>query len=157
MACVSIVVFSWLWLQWTHEAGHVIAGLLTGAELERVVLDPRTFSRTDFGANPHPHIVVWGGPVLGCVIGAGLPLLVSCRAVRWRAGLLGVAGLVLIGNGLYIGLGAFFPVGDAEVMRDLGSPAWVLCVFGLAACLPGRYILRKALAPKVGGHHGAPR
>jgi len=153
MIGVAIVAFSWLWLQWTHEAGHVIAGLVTGGEIERVVLDPRTFSRTDFASNPSPLITVWGGPVIGCLLGAGLPHLVSCRLRDRRAIGMLIAAAVLLGNGAYIGLGAVFPVGDAEVMRDAGTPAWALAVFGVACVLPARMLAARSITSIRASEH----
>jgi len=51
-----------------HEFGHVIGALTSGGVVERVVLYPLTISRTDVSPNPNPSIVVWLGPILGCVI-----------------------------------------------------------------------------------------
>jgi hypothetical protein len=138
----AVLVFAWLWLQWTHEAGHVLSGMFVGAKLERVVLDPFAFSRTDLSANPNPLLTCWAGPVLGCLIGAGLPWLISAGTRGWRYTLRVIACFVLVGNGAYIGLGAITPVGDAEVLRDLGTPWWVLAAFGLVSFAPAAVLYR---------------
>src|SRR4051794_27203810 len=64
----SILLASWLGMQAVHELGHVVGAWLTGGRVARVVLHPLTISRTDFDKNPHPLIVVWAGPILGCVL-----------------------------------------------------------------------------------------
>lgn len=144
MTLVSVVVtlaFSWLYMQWTHELGHILAGLASGAAIDRVILDPRTFSMTQFHSTPHPLIAAWGGPVLGVIIGAGIPLLLTRVLPGFRFSLRIIAAFVLLANGLYIGLGAAYPVGDAQSLIMFGSPRWLLAVFGVACMLPARQIL----------------
>ncbi|MFK7882817.1 MAG: hypothetical protein AB8F26_01370 [Phycisphaerales bacterium] len=143
----AVLAFSWLWLQWTHEAGHVLAGLATNADLDRVVLDPRTFSRTDFIITPRPLITVWSGPIIGCLLGAGIPLIMTTRSPGWQSIGASIAAVVLLGNGAYIGLGAFMPVGDAEVMRDAGTPSWILASFGIVCAVLGRICAKDGIRP----------
>lgn len=148
MAAV-LLIFSWLYMQWTHELGHILAGLASGAKIDRVILDPRTFSMTQFHSTPHPLIAAWGGPVLGSIIGAGIPLLL----IRWMHGfqfsLHIVAAFVLLANGLYIGLGAVYPVGDAQSLIMFGSPRWLLALFGIVCVVAARLILRPILDARV--------
>ncbi len=47
------------------------------------------------------------------------------------------AGLCCVANGAYIGAAIVFPVGDAEVMLQEGSPRWLLALFGAASCCVG--------------------
>jgi hypothetical protein len=54
----STIWGSWLGMQALHELGHVLGAWVTGGVVSRVVLDPRTFSRTDLAANPHPLAAV---------------------------------------------------------------------------------------------------
>ncbi|MCA9274544.1 MAG: hypothetical protein KDA29_00805 [Phycisphaerales bacterium] len=129
-------------MQWTHELGHIIAGLASGATIERVILDPRTFSMTQFRSTPHPLIAAWGGPLLGVIIGAGIPLLLSRVLPGFRFSLRIIAAFVLLANGLYIGLGAAYPVGDAQSLIMFGSPRWLLAVFGIASMVAARRTLR---------------
>ena len=138
---LTVLLFSWLYMQWTHELGHILTGVATGAEIDRVILNPFRFSMTQFASNPHPHHTTWGGPILGVLIGAGLPILLSIRLKSARASLLVVAAFVLAANGLYIGLGAFHPIADASDLVRHGSPRWVLGVFGLVCCVGARVII----------------
>ncbi len=140
----TFLAFSWLAMQAVHELGHVLAAWVTGAEVTRVALDPLIISRTDLGHNPHPAVVVWAGPVLGCL----LPLLAFLTATACRAP--GVylfrffAGFCLIANGAYIAVGpAVGPADgavDSGVMMRHGSPRWVLIVFGLLTTALGLYL-----------------
>lgn len=64
----STLLGSWLGMQAVHEFGHVVGAWLTGGQVDRVVLHPLTISRTDLARNPHPLLVVWAGPVFGCLL-----------------------------------------------------------------------------------------
>lgn len=137
---LTLLAYSWLHFEWTHETGHVVGALATGGRVQRVVLHPLVFSRTDVSPNPAPLVEVWAGPVLGCCLGALASVWVRglsrVGAVGWRA----VAGFALLANGSYIGLGAAWPAGDAEVMRQLGTPVWAMASFGIAACVIGAWL-----------------
>jgi sterol desaturase/sphingolipid hydroxylase (fatty acid hydroxylase superfamily) len=138
---VTFLGFCWLAMQVVHEIGHVLVARLTGGEVTKVALHPLIISRTDLGKNPHPLAVVWGGPVVGCL----LPLLVFGLAAACRSPGLYLfrffAGFCLVANGYYIGLGWLLANGaDPGVMREHGSPAWVLVVFGLLAVPLGMYL-----------------
>ncbi len=141
VSLIIVLLFSWLYMQWTHELGHILTGIATGAEIERVILNPFLFSMTQFASNPRPHLTTWGGPILGVLIGAGLPILLSIRLKSARACLLIVAAFVMIVNGLYIGLGAFHPIADASDLVQHGSPRWTLGVFGLVSVIGARVFL----------------
>ncbi len=96
------------------------------------------FSRTDVRINPHPHSVeVWAGPLYGWLLPYGV--LMGIRIARRKpSGLLRFfAGFCGVANGAYIGAGVFIPVGDAAVMRRLGTPVWVLALFGIVALCTG--------------------
>ncbi|MHC4997345.1 MAG: hypothetical protein ACYTGQ_20140 [Planctomycetota bacterium] len=45
------------------------------------------------------------------------------------------AGMCLIANGAYIGVGAFNRVGDTAAMLGFGSPRWAPVLFG-CVCIP---------------------
>ncbi len=145
MLMLTVLAFSWLYMQWTHELGHIIAGVATGAEVNRVILNPFRFSMTQFASNPRPHLTSWGGPILGVLIGAGLPVLLSIRCASARASLLIVAAFVLVANGLYIGLGALRPIADASDLLRHGTPRWVLVMFGLVCVIVARVLVIPAI------------
>jgi hypothetical protein len=132
LAVLSCAV-SWLVMQIVHEFGHVMHALVSGATVTKVVLSPLSISRTDVSPNPYPLFVVWGGPLWGCL----LPLMFCwlVHRIRWRHRHLVrfFAGFCLIANGAYLGMGVINPVGDAEVLLNLGTPRWLLGLFGLTA------------------------
>lgn len=136
----STLLGSWLAMQAVHEAGHVLAALSTGGRIERVVLHPLVISRTDLAENPRPLVTVWAGPI----VGIALPLLAwfAGRAMRWSGAFLlrFFAGFCLVANGLYIGVGSFWSIGDAGEMLRHGSPAWTLWLFGAAAASIGVWL-----------------
>lgn len=136
----SLVALCWLLMQAVHEAGHVVGALATGGAVERVVLHPLAISRTDVATNPRPGIVVWAGPLLGCVF----PLLTSWvaphRFVVLRKAIQFFAGFCLVANGAYVAIGSFDGVGDAGVMLETGSPLWALLAFGAAAMPAGFWL-----------------
>jgi len=138
---VTFLCFSWLAMQVVHEMGHVLIAWLTGGEVVKVALHPLIVSRTDLGVNPHPLAVVWGGPLLVSL----LPLLLF--AIAWMCSFRALylfrffAGFCLIANGIYIGTGWAMAEGaDPAVMRENGSPVWVLVVFGILTAPFGLYL-----------------
>lgn len=134
---VGIVGFSWLAMQAVHELGHVLGAWLTGGEVTHVALHPLAFSRTDVAPNPHPAIVVWSGPLVGCI----LPAAVYLAARFLRAPGLHLprffAGFCLIANGIYIGVDSFVKGADGGEMIRNGSPQWLLLLFAFAAIPSG--------------------
>jgi hypothetical protein len=137
---VSAVLSSWLGMQAVHESGHIMAAWLTGGRVDRVVLHPLTISRTDLADNPRPLLVVWAGPLVGCL----LPLLVWIGAAflrqPWTYLPRFFAGFCLIANGAYIAVGAFDRIGDAGEMLRHGSPLWSLLAFGVATIPSGLWL-----------------
>lgn len=117
-------------MQQVHELGHCLGAWATGGKVERVVLAPWTISRTDVNPNPQPLVVVWAGPVGGVV----LPLVIWGVATLlnwwWSFVVRFFAGFCLIANGLYIGVGSFWEIGDTGEMLRHGSPLWMLWAFG---------------------------
>jgi hypothetical protein len=113
-----------------HELGHVLAAGATGGAVERIVLVPWAFSRTDLSRNPHPGVVAWAGPL----VGGFLPLLAwsVCARLGRRAADLSAffAGFCLIANGAYLAVGLVLPVGDAEDLLRMGVPPWALALAG---------------------------
>jgi len=140
----SLVWISWLGMMLVHESGHALAAVCTGGHVQRLVWHPLVLSRTDVQPNPSPLIVVWGGPIIGSVV----PLLFVCAAIacRWRIAYMFVffAGFCALANGVYIGACFVAPVGDAHEMLRLGSPRWLLVVFGLITTVLGVRFLDRA-------------
>lgn len=137
---VSTLYLSWLLFMIVHELGHVLGALVTGAEIERVILGPLSISETVLGENPHPLVVVWAGPIVGALLPLalwGLLQLLKCsRAYLARF----LAAFCLVANGAYIGADAFYQNGDGWVMAFFGTPVWVMVLFGAATFAPGFWL-----------------
>ncbi len=149
----TFLPWCWLAMQILHELGHILAAWLTGGRVLRVVLHPLAISRTDVDPNPHPLLVVWGGPCLGillpCVVWLALRGLQS-QYLKSAAGLSQfLLGFCLLANGLYLGIGAFDGVGDAGDLLRLGANAWLLWLFGII-CVPLGLVAWHGLGPTFG-------
>ena len=126
-----------------HEFGHVVGAWVSGGQVEKVVLYPFTISRTDVSPNPYPLVVVWLGPVVGCV-GPLLLWWLTPQQVPWAEKMLHFfAGFCLIANGAYLAVGAIDQVGDCKVMIQNGSPTISLVAFGLIAVVAGLFSWHK--------------
>lgn len=134
----AVIALCWLTAQAAHEAGHVVTARGTGGVVERVILPPLGFSRTDLKVNPHPAAVLIGGAVGGIAIPLCLwGLWTLCRGPApflWRFW----AGFCLIFNGAYFG-GDFSCRGptDAGALIELGAPRWPIILFGMTAVAVG--------------------
>jgi hypothetical protein len=125
--------FCWLGMMWVHELGHVIGGIVSGGSVDRVVLAPWTFSRTDMSVDPHPLFTTWAGPVVGSLLPVALWATLR-RDILARL----FASFCLLANGAYLSFGALSPVADAAVLRRQGAPIASLLVpggLGIAAAL----------------------
>lgn len=142
---VALPLWCWFLFIWTHELGHVIGAWYTDSGVKQVVLHPLAFSRTDVQPNHNPALVVWAGPVLGCVLAALFSLAWCAAGKKLLPVALVGTGFAMLANGCYIGLGALSPMADTEVMVDTGSPRWVLAVFGLCVGVPGYMLAKRAL------------
>ena len=150
----SLLAVCWLGMMATHELGHVIGALLTQGTVERVVLHPLSISRTDVSPNPCPSIVVWLGPIIGCVIPAVVCVVIprkndslsrtSVQETTKQHMLRNIAifftGFCLLTNGAYIAIGSFDRVGDCGEMLRHGSPRWTLIAFGAITIPLGIYV-----------------
>jgi Peptidase M50B-like len=146
---LALIALSWLLMMVVHECGHLLNGLLSGARLERLVLHPLRFSRTDFSKNPSPAFVAWGGPAWGCLFPVGSWLV--ARTSRWRREYLlrFFAGFCLIANGAYLGFGWLERAGDAGDLMRHGTPTLVLLIFG-AIAIPCGLALWNGIGPHFG-------
>ncbi len=143
---LAVLIWAWLLTLWTHELGHVIGALLTGSTVQRVVLHPFAFSRTDVHPVHSPLVVVWAGPIGGCVIGALVSLLLAALRRQMLTAALLTGGICWLVNAVYIGVGAAVPIADARALVDFGSPRWMLAAFGLVAGIPGYFLVRNGIA-----------
>ena len=149
---LAIVLLSWHGMMALHELGHVAGALVTDGHVKRVVLHPLKISQTDVNPNPHPGIVVWLGPLIGCL----LPLVAALLATRVRriseragscsshAGSIAriarfFAGFCLIANGAYLVFGTAGEIGDCGELLRTGTPVWILYVFGGMTIPAGLY------------------
>jgi hypothetical protein len=146
---VSTVFGSWLAMQDEHECGHILSARATGGRVVGVVLHPLTISRTSLTENPHPLIVVWGGPVFGAAAPLLLWLIFGWTRLPGVFVLRFFAGFCLVANGSYIAAGSFMRTGDAADMLLHGSSVWQLLLFG-AATIPLGFWLLNGLGPQFG-------
>lgn len=155
---VSFLGLCWLGMQAVHELGHVLAAWMSGGEVERVVLHPLTFSRTDLipSKNPHPLLVVMGGPLFGVIfplILCGIVKLAPTKAKECSRSVDYLfrffAGFCLVVNGAYIAFGpSTGHIDSAELLRD-GAARWMLVLFGLITIPAGLYLWH-GLGPRFG-------
>ena len=138
---LAVVYLSWMAMMAIHESGHVLAAWAAGGRVRRVVLPLAGFSRTDVEPNPSPRLEIWGGPLVGSVIPLLAWLLVRKKCSNWLKALLGFcAGLCLVANGAYLGIGWMMSAGDAADLAKLGTPIWLLIVVGLMDVAIGLYV-----------------
>lgn len=130
-------IASWLGMQMVHEAGHVAAAWITGGTVAHVELKPWTISRTDVEPNPRPLIERWSGPLVGSVLPVAAWLVSAAAGQSWAYVLRFFAGFCLIANGAYLGVGAFWPVGDAADILRIEPARWPLVLFGIVAVTAG--------------------
>jgi hypothetical protein len=151
-----LVCLSWLGMMVLHECGHALHAWWSAGTVEGVLLHPLAISMTAVHPNPHPHFVVWGGPVWGCV----LPLLMlgGIRLLRLPSAYLFrfFAGFCLVANGVYIGPMSFTPAGDPADLLRYGCPQWVMLAFGAVAIGTG-FVLWHGQSARFGfGPDGRP-
>ena len=140
LAATTLYV-SWMAMMAVHESGHVLAALVGGGHVRRVVLPFTDFSRTDVDPNPSPRLEVWGGPVWGSAIPLIGWLLVRRKSFKPLNIAFGFfTGLCLVANGAYLGMGWTMRAGGAAELIKLGTPIWLLIAFGLTTTILGLYI-----------------
>jgi hypothetical protein len=144
-----VVLGSWFAMQAVHEFGHLLHAWLSGGVVQRLVLHPLQFSRTDLAANPHPQFVAWGGAVWGCLLPLSALGMARCFRWSWWYAVAFLAGFCLVANGAYLGAGAFVGAGDAGDLLRYGAPRWSLVAFGVAA-VSGGFWLWNGLGPHFG-------
>lgn len=136
----SVLTISWLGMMAVHELGHVIGAVATRGHVTNVVLHPMAISRTDVQPNPNPAVVVWLGPIIGCLVPLGFQVLIPIRMKVLRDSATFFAGFCLLANGAYIAVGSFDRVGDCGEMLRTGTPLWLMLTFGCVT-IPAGLIL----------------
>ncbi len=128
-------------MQVVHELGHVTFALASGGQIEKVVLHPLTFSRTDVSINPHPLVEVWGGAVVGTVLPLAVFIAVRLVNTVYLPLFRFFAAFCCIANGAYIGFGPNNQVLDTGIMLSLGCSRWHLLLFGIPILVFGVWLL----------------
>ena len=154
----ALILFSWLGMMAVHECGHVLAAVATGGRIQKVVLFPLAFSRTDVSPNPKPLLVCWSGILVGAILPAACWNIVSRIQSPWVAMLRFFAGFCLVANGGYLLGGAIMNGADVADLILLGTPRWVPIIAGgimlsLGLCMwhglgPGIGFGRQAISPR---------
>jgi hypothetical protein len=133
----SVILASWFGMQQIHELGHIAAARWIGATIDHIAIHPLTISHTNVGPNRNPNLVVWAGPTSGTLLPLAIWLIAAALRIQEAFLLRFFAAFCLVANGVYIGVGSFFGIGDPGEMLRNGSPIWQLHVFGLVATLAG--------------------
>ena len=136
----SVLAMSWFGMMAVHELGHVIGAVITHGHITGVVLHPMSISRTDVHPNPNPVVVVWLGPIIGCLLPLGLQLVIPSRMKILRNSATFFAGFCLLANGAYIAVGSFDRVGDCGEMLRTGTPLWLMVAFGILTIPSGLFL-----------------
>ncbi len=137
LLALAIVPTCWLGMMAVHELGHVLAAWLVGAKVERVVLHPFAFSRTDVAVNDSPRFIIWMGPIVGCVMPLMLWGLAALRRMSCAFVFKFFAGFCLIANGIYIGYGWLEEGGDASDLHALGESGLMMTIAGTITAVIG--------------------
>lgn len=95
---VLLLAASWVVMTFTHETGHIIGGMVSGATLTDLDLAPWRMPYSLHSPDPHPLVTLWAGPLSG--VGAPIILAAFIRK-RWAWF---VADFCLIANGGYLAL-----------------------------------------------------
>ena len=67
-AAAAFAWASWYLMMAVHEAGHILAALLTKGRIDHLQLSPVGLSQTHLLQNPQPLLVVWAGPIVGILL-----------------------------------------------------------------------------------------
>jgi len=138
---LAVLYVSWIAMMAVHESGHVLAALIGGGHVSRVVFPLTGFSRTDVDPDPSPRLEIWGGPVWGSYLPFLAWMLIRKRFPKRIDIPLGFfTGLCLVANGAYMGMGWTMSAGDAAELMKLGTPMWVLVAYGAITFFLGFYV-----------------
>ena len=124
----------------THELGHVISGVLGGAQLESLEIRPWHLPHSSLLNDNHPLLTLWAGPILGCAA----PLLVA--SIIRRPACTFVAWFCVVANATYLLLGYYSGDGELDSAKMIRAGARPVELLGaVTVTLPIGYLgFRKA-------------
>jgi hypothetical protein len=140
---LAILLFlypAWLLLQTVHEMGHVLHAWLSGAAVVYVDVPLLGFSRTEVANNTHPQFIAWGGAIWGSIVPLVAWRMAPRRWMSCRRIMQAFAGLCLIANGVYLGVGWIERAGDAADLLKHEAPLWTLLAAGGVMVIPGLWL-----------------
>lgn len=122
---VALLVASWCVMTFTHEAGHIIGGWLSGGTLQAAELRPWRLPYSIFGPDPRPLITLWSGPLLGVILPLAVALLIR-RSWAWF-----IADFCLLANGAYLTAAWFSGDGflDTPRMIEAGASPVAIAIY----------------------------
>ncbi len=140
-------LWAWVVMTLTHELGHVIGGVLSGATVSRLELRPWHLPHSLYLHDKHPMVTLWAGPVLSCVVPIAAAMLIRRPAIWF------IAWFSLLANAAYLILGYF--AGDAELdsskMVDAGTHPMALIAISAIPLVVGYVGFRKSCIDLMSG------
>ncbi len=114
----------------THECGHIVGGMISGASLTDFDLAPWRMPYSLHAPDPYPLVTLWAGPLFGVT----LPLI-AAAIIRQRWAWF-IADFCLIANGGYLALAWISGARLLDTPRLLAAgahPAWIVayCVLSI--------------------------
>ena len=91
-----LLVVSWTVMTFTHEMGHILAGIVCGGTLQSADLLPWHLPYSLFEPDPHLLVTLWAGPMVG-VLGPVVIAFALKREWMWF-----IAHFCVLANGVYI-------------------------------------------------------
>ncbi|WP_237607483.1 hypothetical protein [Roseimaritima sediminicola] len=146
-----MLVVSWVVMAFTHEAGHLLGGMVCGATLTDFDLAPWRMPYSLHAPDPHPLVTLWAGPLFG----VAAPLLVAAilrKSWGWF-----VADFCLLANGGYLALAwvSGDPFLDTPRLLDAGAHPATIVLYCVATIGTGyvrfRSDCRQVLSPSPPG------
>lgn len=93
---IALLVIAWCVMTFTHEAGHIVGGWLSGGTLETADLRPWRLPYSLFRPDPRPLVTLWSGPLLGVLLPYAIASMIR-HAWVWF-----IADFCLLANGAYL-------------------------------------------------------
>lgn len=98
LTLAGLLATSWVVMTITHECGHLVGGMCSGATLTDFDLAPWRMPYSLHSPDPYPLVTLWAGPLLGVLV----PVLIAWAIGRPWAWF--IADFCLIANGSYLAL-----------------------------------------------------